>query len=249
MLLNSKEYKYSFIIPTLNEAKLLPGLLEQICVDELKNKYKYEIILSDGGSSDSTINIAIKYVDKIKVHTEENVQNIAAGRNAGAQLAEGEILVFINGDIRFDNFERFLVFLETEFSHEKYSAMACNVKIFKEDEIFSDRIFHTIYNKYFKLLNICGIGMGRGECQIVERETFIKINGYNDNLAAGEDFDLFRRISKIGRILYSDKIAVYESPRRYRKYGYLNVSLSWFLNSVSVYFKNKSLSKVWEEVR
>jgi len=37
------------VIPTLNEEKLLPDLLKQICVEELKSKYDYEVIVSDGG--------------------------------------------------------------------------------------------------------------------------------------------------------------------------------------------------------
>jgi len=64
--------------------------------------------------------------------------------------------------------------------------------------------------------------MGRGECQIVRRDIFEKVGKYNTNLIAGEDFDLYRRIKKNnGNIYYSKEIIIYESPRRFRKYGYL----------------------------
>jgi GT2 family glycosyltransferase len=91
--------------------------------------------------------------------------------------------------------------------------------------------------------------MGRGECQIVRKSIFKKVNGNNEKLAAGEDFDLFRRIKKHGNILFTDKIEVYESPRRYRKLGYVGVSWSWAKNGLSVLFKNRSISKEWEQVR
>ena len=46
----------SIIIPTLNEEKYLPRLLESI---KNQNFSDYEIIVSDGGSSDSTKQIAL----------------------------------------------------------------------------------------------------------------------------------------------------------------------------------------------
>ncbi|MDP2302977.1 MAG: glycosyltransferase [Ignavibacteria bacterium] len=247
--MSKEKVRYSIIIPTLNEEKLLPQLLKQLNEPSLKENYSIEIILSDGGSVDKTIDLAIPYVDRIKVHTDVSQQNIASGRNEGAEVAEGEILIFINADIRFDDVFKFFDYLESNFVNTEYSGMACKVQIFKEEEIFSDKIFHGFYNWYFRLMNICGMGMGRGECQVVKRKVFNDMNGYNSLLAAGEDFDLFRRIRMNGKILFTNEISVYESPRRYRKYGYINVSSSWFFNSVSVVLKNKSLSKVWEQVR
>jgi hypothetical protein len=98
-------------------------------------------------------------------------------------------------------------------------------------------------------LNIFGVGMGRGECQIVKREAFERVGGYNKKMAAGEDFDLYKRIKKNGNILFTRKLTVYESPRRYRKIGYLAVTWSWIENAVSVILKNKSIANEWEQVR
>ena len=99
--------KYSFIIPTLNEEKLLPILLEQIKNSGVVEKYNCEIIISDGGSSDKTIEAAKKYTHKIVEHTSNNRQTIAEGRNSGASIASGSILVFIDGDIIFENLNLF----------------------------------------------------------------------------------------------------------------------------------------------
>jgi len=88
--------KYSIIIPALNEEILLPGILDQLNDPLLKSKYKYEIIVSDGGSNDHTIEIAHKVADAVKIHEKDYKQNIAQGRNEGAKLAKGEILVFLN---------------------------------------------------------------------------------------------------------------------------------------------------------
>lgn len=241
--------KYSFIIPTLNEEKLLPNLLNQLNNPGLKEKYKYEIIISDGGSSDRTIEEALVKSDIIKVHTDDLKQNIAKGRNDGARLASGEILIFINGDILFSDLRDFFEYVEKYFTTKNYAAMTCKVKVFKEEELISDILFHSVYNTYFYLLNLFGVGMGRGECQVVKKKYFDLINGNNEMLDAGEDFDLFKRIRKYEKILFAKDICIYESPRRYRKLGYRGVTWSWLKNAVSIIFRNKSLSKEWEQVR
>jgi hypothetical protein len=91
--------------------------------------------------------------------------------------------------------------------------------------------------------------MGRGECQIVRRKAFEALKGYNAEMAAGEDFDLYRRLRSIGRVRYDHQLLVFESPRRYRKYGYLRVYFDWIRNGLAVLFKHRSFDQVWEEVR
>jgi glycosyltransferase involved in cell wall biosynthesis len=241
--------KFSFIIPTLNEEKLLPRLLEQFSGSNIFEKYDCEIIISDGGSSDNTVERAKKYTDKIISHTADYRQTIAEGRNAGATLATGDIYIFIDGDIIFENLNDFIKKVLNFFNSEKYIAMTCYINVHPDERIFSDRVFLKFYNWYFKTLNNIGVGMGRGECQIVPQNVFDEVGGYNKNLVAGEDFDLFKRIRRKGKILFDKSLVIYESPRRYRKYGHSKILFSWLLNAVSVIFKNKSATKEWEEVR
>lgn len=241
--------KYSIIIPALNEEKLLPNLLNQLNNESLKKKFDYEIIVSDGGSRDKTIELALNNSDILTVHTDNEKQNIAIGRNSGASFSSGEILIFINADILLPDVNIFFDYLEKKFISSKYLAMTCFVKVFPDQEILSDKFFHGIYNRYFRLINNFGIGMGRGECQIIKKTIFNELKGYNDKLAAGEDFDLFKRIRKKGKILFSRDICVFESPRRFRKLGYKNVTWIWIKNGFSVFLKNRSISKEWEQIR
>lgn len=241
--------RYSFIIPTLNEEALLPKLLGQLNDAKPREKYKFEIIISDGGSTDNTLTIAKKFADKIITKEDTALQNIAEGRNIGAASASGDIFIFLNGDVLFKDPLEFFDFLENYFVPSEYLAFTCYVWIYPEESKFTDKFFHTIYNTYFFLLNYFGIGMGRGECQVIRREVFEQVGGYNNQCAAGEDFELYKRIRKLGKIFYSKNIYVFESPRRFRKFGYLRVSFSWFLNSISVIFRKKSLYTKWEQIR
>lgn len=241
--------KYSIIIPTLNEEKLLPQLLEQLTGGITLSKDDYEIIISDGGSKDETEKIANRFGCIFIKHGSSIKENISAGRNKGGMKAQGKWLIFLNADVRLDNVKNFFAFLEEKVYSSSLFAVGGHVKVFPEEEIFSDRLFHGFYYYYFNLLNFLGMGTGRGECQIVKKNVFLRLNGYDENLAAGEDFDLFKRIKKIGNILLTDDILVYESPRRFRRFGYLRVSLTWFKNSISIVLMKKSISREWEEVR
>ena len=242
--------KYSIIIPTLNEEKLLPNLLKQLCSNNVKTRFSCEIIISDGGSKDNTLKIAKEHADKVIEKAGTKKQTIAEGRNAGVIQANGDYFVFLGADIILKDCDQFFAILDNRFSNNsKYLAFTCDVKIFPEEEDSKDRFFHNILNTYFYLLNIFGVGMGRGECQVVRKDVFQKVGGYNENLAAGEDFDLFKRIRKLGKILHVRDFCVYESPRRYKKFGYLNVCKMWLINAFFVIFKNKSMDNEWEQVR
>ena len=241
--------KYSIIIPTLNEEKLLPKLLKVINNDELKQNYKYEIIISDGGSTDKTLQIAEHNADIILKNNDGNEQNISMGRNAGANAADGEVLIFFNGDIFINDFKKVLSTIDEKFLKSKFMAMTCCVKVFPEEQKFIDVVFQTFYNNYFHFLNIIGLGMGRGECHILRKSTFDEYGGYNEELAAGEDFDLFRRIRNDGKILFARYLTVYESPRRYRKIGHFKILFTWLINSLYIIFAKTSKSTEWKEVR
>ncbi|MCC6864721.1 MAG: glycosyltransferase [Ignavibacteria bacterium] len=240
----------SIIIPTLNEEKLINRTLEQF-TPQLKEKYSLEIIISDGGSTDKTLENLPNTVDIIVRENPDKKQNIPIGRNAGAKSAKGSLLYFINADTRIEDTEKFFSISTDAFRNKNIAALTCCFKVFPEEVKLSDKMFHGFYNNYVRLLNSTGMGMGRGECQMIRTEIFKKVNGYNELLAAGEDYDIYRRIKKtgLGKIKFLNELTVYESPRRYRKYGYLKVFSSWTRNSLSVFFKNKSVSDEWEEVR
>lgn len=241
--------KYSIIIPTLNEEKLLPQLLEQLSEEIPLKENDYEIIISDGGSKDGTQEIAERYGCNFIKHESPIKENISSGRNKGGNRAQGEWLVFLNADVRLANVKMFFNFLEEKVYPSTLYAIGGHVKVFPEEEVFSDRLYHGFYYYYFHILNFLGMGTGRGECQVIRKDIFNKVSGYDEKLAAGEDFDLFKRIKKIGNILLTDELLVYESPRRFRRFGYFTVSMMWLKNSSSIVLRKKSISREWEEVR
>ncbi len=240
--------KYSVIIPTLNEEKLLPELLESLSDRLLKAKFGYEVIVSDNGSSDDTLKIANQYCDKVVCREQAGPRSIAACRSRGAKHSSGEYIIFINADIRI-NIGQFLTVAEERFVHHNYVAMTCPIKCLPELERFRDKCFSLVWNAYFYFLNSVGLGNARGECQMIRREVYEYVGGYREEIIAGEDFELFARVRKRGRVLFTWAVTVFESPRRYRAWGYFKTIMAWILTSAGSWFSKKPFYDEWTQIR
>jgi len=238
----------SVIVPTLNEEKLLPGMLQQFS-GEVVAKYALELIVSDGGSTDRTLEIARRHVHKVIENRDASKQTISIGRNIGAAHASGKVLVFLNADTLIGDVDSFFARLLDELRDPDVCAVTCSVQVYPEEERWADVAYHRFYNWLFYMMNRVGMAMGRGECHIIRREAFDQVKGYTAGIAAGEDYDMFRKLKSAGRIIFLRDLLVYESPRRYRRFGYAYVTLSWFLNFLSVFFLGRSILSQWKPVR
>ncbi len=81
----------SVVIPTLNEARNLPHVFSRIPRDI------HEVILSDGRSTDNTIDVARALMPEIVVVHEER-RGKGAGLQAGFGAATGDIIVMLDAD-------------------------------------------------------------------------------------------------------------------------------------------------------
>jgi rSAM/selenodomain-associated transferase 2 len=93
MSATSRTLRISVIIPALNEADTITGLLDDLAPLRLQG---HEIILVDGGSEDRTAEAAAPKVD----HVLHSIRGRAAQMNAGAERANGDILWFLHADTR-----------------------------------------------------------------------------------------------------------------------------------------------------
>ncbi len=240
--------RVSVIIPALQEEELIASTLECFPAD-LRKRFGIEVVVSDGGSTDRTVEFARKGADRVVERNPACRENIAIGRNHGARCSRGDILVFINADVRIGDCEMFFERITNAVSRDGIVAATCSVRVFPEEEGTRDKLFHRFFNSWFRLMNIMGMGMGRGECHVMKRTVFERAGGYNEALAAGEDYELFVRLRRLGTVAFLRDVCVYESPRRYRRYGYLWITLLWFLNGIWALLFKRSFVHRWKPVR
>jgi len=84
---------------------------------------------------------------------------------------------------------------------------------------------------------------------MITSAAFRAVGGFNERLAAAEDMDLFRRLSRIGRTRFAGNLTVYHSGRRAHAIGWRRLLWQWFGNSVSVFLFNRSASREWSAIR
>lgn len=59
-----------------------------------------------------------------------------------------------------------------------------------------------------------------GPCIIIKKEKFFKVNGFDEDIVFGEDFDLTQRVVKTGaKFMVFKKPILYVSTRRFEKEG------------------------------
>jgi glycosyltransferase involved in cell wall biosynthesis len=239
--------KISVIIPTRNEEKVLKDTLKQFI--SIKKKFDIEIIVSDGGSTDSTLKIARKYADKVILAREGVKQNIAIGRNAGAKAAKGDIIFETDADVRIPQITKFFSAVQEKFKDPNILAITTKIKVYPNEEIFLDKIAHLIFNSTVNLSVRFGSIAGKGECQIIRTRVFNKIQGYDESIIVGEDGNIFYKIKKLGKIGYLNNLTVYHSPRRFRKEGYIKVFYQYIREGCCLFFKGKSYLQEWKPIR
>lgn len=97
-----KEKKISIILPVLNEAECLSSCLQTL---QMYRRRGHEVIVVDGGSEDGSIDIALPLVDRL-LHSKPGR---ALQMNKGAQMASGDLLVFLHADTKLpENGQRVL---------------------------------------------------------------------------------------------------------------------------------------------
>lgn len=96
----------SIIIPFYNEAQSLPILLKElinVCEDLKK---EYEIVLVDDGSTDnSTLNVKRSKLDNIKLLKHRKRLGKGKALLDGLKESQGDIVVFMDGDLQDDPYD------------------------------------------------------------------------------------------------------------------------------------------------
>jgi len=238
----------SFVIPTLNEEKILERTLLSI---RQMDSLKYEIIVSDGGSSDRTLAIARRYADIVVEKSGDHRQTIAEGRNEGAARASGQFLVFLDADVFIENMNDFFERTLKRFTDDpKLVALTAPLLVLRAERTKADFFFSWVYVIFlFVMNNLLRSPVSQGEFQMVRTSAFRHIEGYDKTIVAAEDMELFMRLSKIGRIRFETSLVVYHTGRRAHKIGWLRMWRSWIHNGLSVKYRRRSVAKEWEVIR
>ncbi len=221
----------SVIIPVLNEDKILEKTLYSL-QPELTG---HELIIVDGGSSDTSVEIAKKYGTVII-----SVKGRGKQLNAGAEQANGEIFVFLHAD----------VWLEEGAIAAVGRAITCGYvgggfiqKIEGKNILY--RIIEKCANLRGKYLKIF-----YGDSGIfITRDGFQQIGGFPD-VPIMEEMEFSKALHKLGEtVMISPRIHI--SARRWETGGIIRTTLiNWLITILYILgFSTDRLAQLYKNIR
>jgi glycosyltransferase involved in cell wall biosynthesis len=209
----------SVVIPTLNEEQHVGSLLSDVMG---QSREADEVIVVDAGSGDETVSVVRLFPFAVLL---AGTPPVAAGRNLGGRSANGDVLIFLDADVRLeeDFFEGFL----EEFERRRLDVACPRYTPYLSTPMV--RGVFAFFNALFKSVERLSPS-GAGHCIVVRGEVFRESRGFDPDLKF-DDIELVRRLAK-GRRFGIVAQRVYVSDRRYREHGVPKMLLRYLLMSL-----------------
>jgi cellulose synthase/poly-beta-1,6-N-acetylglucosamine synthase-like glycosyltransferase len=221
----------SVIIPTYCEEDTIEGCLKSVVNQEFDSGI--ESIVVDSHSPDETRRVAKRSANKV---LDLHVRGVGRARNAGARVAEGQILLFLDAD----------TYLEKNFVSEMYRAfmdpkVVCVSGILKNLELLKplDRLFAVSHygftNKLATVTAHLGFPLFPSVCCGARKSVFLKVGGFREDIACAEDITFSREMGRVGKCVVSNRATAYTSVRRISKLGKKQMYSMYFKNYVKLF--------------
>lgn len=195
----------SIIVPAYNEEHELSGTLAAIHDAASGAGQRYEVIVVDDASTDATPEIALRAGAKV---IPINRRQIAAARNAGGRVAQGQYLFFIDADTRINQAHLTGAIAALEAG---YAGGSARVNMDGLIPIWGRMLLRGFSSVYF------GLNLGAGAFLFTTRRNFEAISGFDEQYFAGEEVYFSLELKKLGRFRVLRE-AVVTSGRKLRMY-------------------------------
>lgn len=220
-------FRFSFVIPVLNEEECLAACVQSI---RAQSSDELEIIVVDNGSTDRTMEIAQALGCRL---AREEQAGLSHARNRGAGVAQGEIVCFIDADGVLA--EGWLKAVQACFADPKVGAVS-GLSIYRHPNPLKE-IYYNLYtfgvaagaslsNLLFSRMFFTGNNLA------IRRTLFQQIGGYDPVI--GEGMWLSRRFWELpgwkGRLC--PRMILWNSPRGFEHKGFLRTVAYWVTSSI-----------------
>jgi len=215
----------SAIVPTWNEGKYLPALLESLRSQTVP---PLEILIADSGSLDDTARVAAGAGAHVLTGDRKGP---GEGRNRGARAARGDVLLFADADCVLppNLIETVLLALTDP------DVAGGATGFWPADGTAADRFLFFLGNAYQRALTLWGLPHNAGYCFFFRRKAFERLGGMREELLLNETHDIAMRSRAIGRFVVLP-LMVRTSMRRFRVHGYAQTIVREYLASTLVFY-------------
>jgi glycosyltransferase involved in cell wall biosynthesis len=182
--------KVSLVVPAFNEERLLPATLASIAAASRafdQAGWAHELIVCDNNSTDRTADIARAAGARVVF---EPVNQISRARNAGAAVATGDWLIFVDADSR-PSAELFADVIRTI---QRGDCIAGGATVTVDSTLLIARVTVAIWNRLSRSTRWLA-----GSFIFCDAAVFRRLGGFSEQLYAAEELDLSRRLKRLAR--------------------------------------------------
>ena len=230
--------KVSVVVPAFNEERLLAGSLAAIR-EAMQVFPGAELIVCDNNSTDRTADIARAAGAKVVF---EPVNQISRARNTGAATASGDWLVFVDAD----SYPTTGLFEDTREAIAS-GCLAGGATVTAETRDRLVRFWIAAWNFLSRRAR-----WAAGSFMFCEAAAFREIGGFDQDLYAGEEIYLFKRLKRLARrqkrrIVILDRHPLRTSDRKAQLYT-LGEHLRFMLKTLLLgrrNLRNRDSCHVW----
>jgi rSAM/selenodomain-associated transferase 2 len=205
----------SIVVPTLDEGEQVADLVASL---QGLRRRGHEVILIDGGSRDDTVAQATGHVDQLLASPRGRARQM----NAGARVAQGDVLVFLHADTRLPP-EADRLILEA-LADGRHAHGCFDLRL--TGRRLPLRVVETAINLRSRLSRIST----GDQTLFVTRRSFDRAGGFPE-IPLMEDVALCQRLKRLGRPARA-RGRVITSSRRWEERGVVRtILLMWGLRS------------------
>ena len=227
----------SVVIPAYNCSKTIDQALKAVLSQSLSAQ---EVIVVDDGSTDDTAQ-RIKQHNSIKYIYQKN-SGPAQARNAGAQSANADIVLFTDSDCIPD--KNWVKGIISNFNNDKHGVVMGSYGIANQGSLLARCIHKEILYRHHHLMPDYPKVFGSYNFGI-RKNIFDKVGGFDQNYSAasGEDNDLSYKVRKAGYDIFfaKDSLVNHFHPEKVGRY--LKEQYRHGFWRVKMYFEHPQMMK------
>jgi len=182
--------RVSVIIPTFNRAAWVAEAVASVVAQSFRD---FELIVVDDGSTDTTLEALVRWEDKIQVLRRARRRGVSAARNLGVAAARGEWLAFLDSDDLWlpDKLAR-----QLEYLKENPGLRLCQTEevwVRNGVRVNPPETHLKVGGEIFlPSLSRCLVSPSAA---MMQRKLFEELGGFDEDLPAAEDYDLWLRVA------------------------------------------------------
>jgi glycosyltransferase involved in cell wall biosynthesis len=229
----------SFVVPALNEEKLIARCIQSIICEA--GNTTYEIIVVDNGSTDNTAVLAKLAGARV---ISETTKGLTRARQAGYLASQYDLIACIDADN----------VLPYGWLNEAMAAMKFDVAVVSGPIFYLEfGLFKTIVTSLFYSIGSFisrWFPMVQGGNFIIRRSALDAIGGFDTSIDFyGEDTDIAYRVDKIGKVEFSADMWAYSSSRRADSEGLYVMGAKYITNFFWVHLFGHPFTEVSRDIR